>query len=232
MVRQITIAVAIIGVAVGIRVYLNTRDPLTSFDMLAYIDGRIARQEDEKDVRCWSSVSKLQMFLADAPIAPTARAIRIEGHRQLIQSLWHEAQARSDGDNLIDGETVAEIIARRFPMERDPTGTVRCSLDSPPGVLFVGPADYKDYNDTIEPWRLLQSWTLQHTDDSGRVTLDPPFSQEALDEIKEFLLVYDIMVMRYAKHLARERRRQTIDDDAMKEAFTLDSKLVAPSTGS
>ena len=55
----------------------------------AYLDGRVGVQENQKNVRCWSSFNKLQeMFITNCEISEEAKSERIEKHMRLIRSIW------------------------------------------------------------------------------------------------------------------------------------------------
>ena len=86
-----------------------------------------------------------------------------------------------------------------------------------------------DYSDTIEAWRLLQTWAARRTDESGQMTLAPPFSEKALTAFHDFLLVYDIAVLRHARAIASERKLPKVDAESMNLAFSADRRPQRPS---
>ena len=207
------IAAALVGAAAafGVRHFATG----STFDMMEHINSRITAHEDVGDVRCWSSVSKLQSFLAESAIEPMAQAARVEGHRQVIESIWLDASSASGRKRQIEAAAVDAIIKRRFPYVEDASGALQCRLVSTPDVIQIPSSDVRDYGTTIEPWRLLQSWIMQRVE--GQRT--PAFSPEALNVLKDFLLVYDLTIMRHAGKLARERQLAAIDERAMRDAF-------------
>ena len=198
--------------------------PPPPFDMLAYLDAQVATQEDGKDVRCWSSLCKLQMFLTGAPIDDQAIGVRIESHMGLIESIWEQAGVKHPYEPMISEATVAEILDRRFPYYRGEKG-IRFDMGGALVPIDIITDAMLDYSDTVEPWRLLQSWASYHTDLNGRLSLKPQFNQQALHVLHEFLLNYDLAIMKYARRIAEGNKASRIDASAMSEAFDLESKL-------
>jgi hypothetical protein len=196
-----------------------------AFDLLGYVDREINAQEDVRDVRCWSSVNKLQMFLAEAPITTDGAAERIERHKALIESIWVDASKGVAPTTEIGAEAVKAVISRRFPHQLDAATGARFTLKEPPGSIQLSAQDVKDYGDTIEGWRLIQSWALSHTNASGALTLKPAFGRDALRELKDFLRVYDLAVMRYARHKAMRAQASSIDATAMRAGFDLETAI-------
>lgn len=193
-----------------------------AWDMLAALDKHVMVQEDTKDVRCWSSVSRLQMLLAGTELDTEARNARVEQHQILIESIWKDSRATSNVE-LIAAHAVEDVLKRRFPRQVAEDGTVQFAPRGYPGIT-VSPDDLKDYSDTIEPWRLLQSWALTHVH-QGRLALSPQFAPAALDTLHEFLLVYDVAVLRHANAEAFRQKKQGIDRSAMVAGFRLERLL-------
>jgi len=54
----------------------------------AYLDGRVGVQENQKNVCCWNSFNKIQMFITNCEISEEAKSERIEKHMHLIRSIW------------------------------------------------------------------------------------------------------------------------------------------------
>jgi len=90
------VAWAIVGSGEGQEIE-SPPSPKTAFDMLNFLDEKVGVQEDQKDVRCWSSFNKLQMFITNCEIDEGAKAARISEHMRLIQALY-ESSARQVGD--------------------------------------------------------------------------------------------------------------------------------------
>lgn len=201
-----------------------------NWNLLAYLDNRIAEQESQQDVRCWSSVSKLQMFIAESYIEPRAISMRIDMHKQLIESIWRNAQQHGGASPVIDERTVAAVLRRRFfyPTVRD--GSFHFTLSTAPHEIIVKKDDVMDYDDTIESWRLLQSWALMHTNAQGKLSLSPQFSESATNVLSRFLVVYDVAVMRYAHYQATASKKSLIDEDVIKQAMALEENLKIPDT--
>jgi hypothetical protein len=193
----------------------------TGFDMLGYLDERIACQEDEKDVRCWSSVNKIQMFLAGAAINHDAMGVRVENYMKLFDSVWQE----SVGDSLeheveIPVARLLGILKLRFPHSTDAeTGEVEFTFSQQSEPVLVMADSIKDYSDTIEAWRLLQAWASRKTDKTGKLTLTPVFSRDAIDAFHKFLVAYDIAILKNARRIANDRKLVKIDDVSMELAF-------------
>ncbi len=191
----------------------------SSFDMLGYIDAGIAKQEDCKDVRCWSSVNKIQMFISGISIEHAAIGTRVERYVELIQDTWQDASQQCT-DTEISKETLVATLARRFPHSTDPaTKKVGFDFDGQAELITISPEAVTDYSDTIEAWRLLQTWAVRQTDATGRVNLSPGFSREAIDAFRDFLVVYDIALLKHAKEIAHQQKRSKVDVDIMNLAF-------------
>ena len=192
-----------------------------SYDMLDYLDEKIACQENNKDVRCWSSVNKLQMFVAGATIEHDAVGVRIEKYHELIDDVW-KASANDVTDSISVDRLQAEL-AKRFPHDVDESSgkfTFRFSEEDSP-VLVMDDL-VKDYSDTIETWRLLQSWASNKTAQNGDLQIDPVFSEAAIEAFHDFLSSYDIALLKRAKQIANNRKLTVIDGLSMAMAFDFD----------
>ena len=152
--------------------------PSQSFNMLAYLDERVGTQEDEKDVRCWSSFNKLQMFITQCEITEDAKIARIEQHMLLIQSLWKAAGAKQQAGDYISAKAVRAVMTERFPHVDTDEG-IKFDLGENNPVLVAADA-IRDYSDTIEPWRLFQTWAARKLDEKGKLILSRQFDQKAL----------------------------------------------------
>lgn len=228
--RRLTQVVLVLSATAVAAYIVADRDDPTSpnvgFDMLGYLDSRVAAQEDEKDVRCWSSFCKLQMFVAGAPIDEDAVAARIEEHRQLIESIWQQASREHVDGPVISAAAVKDVLRRRFPHVDDDVQGTTFVLEGITGPIQIGSEELTDYSDTIEPWRLLQAWASSHTDDAGRLALSPSLDEEALVALYNFLKVYDLAILKHARTIAREHKLAVVDEPTMVAAFDLESRLV------
>lgn len=192
-----------------------------SLDMLAFLDDKISCQEDEKDVRCWSSVNKIQMFLAGSEISHEAVSARIENYMQMIDSIWQDAKTVGAENGVIPKASLSTVLTQRFPHEIDSdTNEAKFQFaDQSEPVLVLADA-LQDYGDTIEPWRLLQTWASRKTDRQGKLTITPVFSHEALQEFYGFLKVYDIALLKHASQIANRRKLAEVDAESMNLAFS------------
>ncbi len=189
------------------------------FDMLAFAQERISTQEDKKDVRCWSSFNKLQMFLTQCEFTEDVKAVRVEEHLRLLQSIWQEAQQRAPAGGYIPAEAVEAVLNRRFPqVSRD--DTVQFGLKSGGSALSrLTGDDLRDYGDTIEPWRLIQAWAMRSLDPKGKLGITPQFDEKALHVLYRFLRAYDLVVLQAARDIAHEKRLSVIDATSISAAF-------------
>ena len=212
----------LLGAAVGAFFVGSTSISVTKdsdFDVLHYIDEGIAQQEDCKDVRCWSSVNKIQMFISGISIEHAAIGTRVERYVELIQDTWQDA-AKQCQEAEISKEQLLSTLTRRFPHNTDPvTKTVSFDFVGHPLLITISPESVTDYSDTIEAWRLLQTWAVRQTDATGRVDLHPGFSREAIDAFHDFLVVYDIAVLKHAKEIAHQQKRSKVNVEIMNRAF-------------
>ena len=219
--------IVVVVVAVVAAVAIARRDPgptsetakpaKTAYEMLVYLDGRVGVQENQKDVRCWSSFNKLQMFITNCEISEEAKSERIEQHMRLIQSIYDEAAESAPAKNLISASAVAAILRMRFPKVDTAEGT-QFNLGGETPTLVVAES-LKDYSDTIEPWRLLQTWASRQVDGKGNWKLSAQFDEEALKELYEFFRAYDLALLHKAREHAMERKLGQIDAEAIAAAF-------------
>jgi len=195
----------------------TSQSPGPPYEMLTYLDDRVGVQENQKDVRCWSSFNKLQMFITNCEISEEAKSERIEQHMLLIESLYNEASQRVPEKELITATTIDEILRVRFP-QVDTTEGTQFNLGDGSSTLVVAEA-IKDYSDTIEPWRLLQTWASHQVDNEGKWKRDTQFGEGALKELYEFFRTYDLALLRKAREHAMERKLGHIDAEAVAAAF-------------
>lgn len=195
----------------------TSQSPGPPYEMLTYLDDRVGVQENQKDVRCWSSFNKLQMFITNCEISEEAKSERIEQHMRLIESLYNEASQRVPEKELITATTIDEILRVRFP-QVDTTEGTQFNLGDGSSTLVVAEA-IKDYSDTIEPWRLLQTWASHQVDNEGKWKRDTQFGEGALKELYEFFRTYDLALLRKAREHAMERKLGHIDAEAVAAAF-------------
>lgn len=195
----------------------TSQSPGPPYEMLTYLDDRVGVQENQKDVRCWSSFNKLQMFITNCEISEEAKSERIEQHMRLIESLYNEASQRVPEKELITATIIDEILRVRFP-QVDTTEGTQFNLGDGSSTLVVAEA-IKDYSDTIEPWRLLQTWASHQVDNEGKWKRDTQFGEGALKELYEFFRAYDLALLRKAREHAMERKLGHIDAEAVAAAF-------------
>ncbi len=200
--------------------------PPASFNMLGYLDKQVGQKENRKDVRCWSSFNKLGMFLTGCEIDEAAKSERIEQHMKLIQSLWETAREQSNGMDTIPAKAISQVLKDRFPQATGGTGV---SFQFGGGAPTLVMADaLRDYDDTIEPWRLLQTWASHNIGEHGWFASPQPFSEEALAVMYSFLKAFDLAVQREARRVAVERQLAGIDAEAMAAAFEGSSQEKTP----
>ncbi|MFK7769962.1 MAG: hypothetical protein AB8B55_22330 [Mariniblastus sp.] len=230
----------ILLIAVGVGVYLvrptgsqpsessvasGSTNTSASYEMLDHIDQAIYEQENNKDVRCWSSVNKIQMFLSNMPIESEAIGQRVECYVDLINSVWKQcAESESTADpntKEISKSGLVKILQSRFPHSVDEkTSETKFNFGTENGLsLTIEEEAVEDYSDTIEGWRLLQSWAQRKTDEKGKLTLSPTFSKDAVIAFRDFLVVYDIALLKNAKKVAMADKVPKVDVETMKKAF-------------
>ena len=214
----VVVVAAIAAVAIARRGPEATSEPAKpEYEMLAYLDGRVGLQENQKDVRCWSSFNKLQMFITNCEISEEAKSERIEQHMRLIQSIFGGSAKRVPTKKLIPATAVAAVLRARFPQVDTALGT-QFNMGSGTPTLVVADA-LKDYSDTIEPWRLLQTWASRQVDSQGKWKPEAQFDEGALKELYEFFRAYDLALLRKARENAIERKLGHIDAAAVAAAF-------------
>ena len=195
--------------------------------MLTFLDQQIAIQEDVKDVRCWSSVNKIQTFISGLPVDTEAIGQRVECYVGMLDQVWDQCASENQGQP-VTADRVKRFLEDRFPEITRQVNEVLKPEDNDgfDMTLFESREQcdaIKDYSDTIESWRLLQSWLLRKVDvpaTQGAV----PFSEDALVELKRFLVVYDINLLKRARVVAMEKKLARVNVEVMKEAFDLQWK--------
>ena len=191
--------------------------PAAAFDMLSFLDERVGFQEDQKDVRCWSSFNKLQMFITNCEIDEGAKAARISEHMRLIQALYESSAPQAGDEGYINADAVKAALEDRFPQgnEVEEKG-VHLGGRFP---TLVGAEELRDYSDTIEPWRLLQTWASRQLDAQGMWRLERQFDESALGALYDFFRLYDLAMLRRARDHAFDRKLTKIDAEAITAAF-------------
>ncbi len=190
--------------------------------MLTYIDRQIAQQEDVKDVRCWSSVNKIQTFISGLPIDTQAIGQRVECYIELLDSFWMKCST-GDQTSSISASDLRRLLQTEFPaivqiMDRAQLSEKIDEFDFNFTEIQQQCDAIEDYSDTIESWRLLQSW-------AQRKVLEPdkqnpkPFSNDALAELKRFLVAYDIELLKRARMVAMANKQARVNVDFMNQAF-------------
>jgi len=195
--------------------------------MLTFIDQQIAVQEDVKDVRCWSSVNKIQTFISGLPVDTEAIGQRVEFYIEMLDDIWHRCVSDNKGQP-VTADQVQVYLNDRFPEIARQVNVVLKPEDNDgfDMSLFTSKEQcdaVKDYSDTIESWRLLQSWLLRKVD-VPTAQVSAPFDDEALLELKRFLVVYDINLLKRARVVAMENKLARVNVEVMKEAFNLQWK--------
>lgn len=186
--------------------------------MLEAIESQIADQEDVKDVRCWSSVNKIQTFLSGLPVELESNGRRVERYVGLIEDVWREAAENAKG-NEIGSEALYNVFESRFPENVSMVdGKVKFDFGGQLASISILEEAVQDYSDTIESWRLLQSWALRKATQGGNEPV-AAFSQDSLDQFRDFLVVFDIALLKSAKDVAMERKFASIDVKTMDLAF-------------
>ena len=155
------------------------------------------------------------MFAAGAPIEHDALAVRIESYNDLLDSIWGEAAEQTADE--ISAQRLVQVLKGTFPGSGDEWDKF-AFLKSDEQELVMNDL-VTDYSDTIESWRIIQSWVARKVDRNGTVNISPPFSQSALDEFQKFLIKFDIALLRHAKDVAEQNRKSVVDAESMRLAF-------------
>jgi len=96
---------------------------------------------------------------------------------------------------------------------------VQFSLGADDRPLVIDSEALRDYSDTIEPWRLLQTWATTHLDEEARLRISPQFSQGALQVLYRFFRAYDLAMLQQSRRFAHEKKLSHIDADSVVAAF-------------
>lgn len=202
--------------------------------MLRFVESQISDQEDVKDVRCWSSVNKIQTFLSGMPVELDAIGHRVERYVALIDEIWLAANEDRAGSAEVEIEEAVflQVLKAKFPKHVVVSdGKTSFEFEERFESLKILDDSLKDYGDTIESWRLLQSWALRKESQNpggenveGRI----PFSDKSLTQFRDFLVVFDIALLKTSKDVAMERKIGSVDVESMNIAFDqLQSDAVA-----
>ena len=197
-----------------------------TFDLLKFLESEIQKQEDKKDVRCWSSVRKLQMYLTQMPISSRAIAVRIRFHKKIIDGIF--TKANINGDKNLSLDTLNKIIKKNYPYITDKTSSTIFKIKEKNffRVIKIKKDDLKDYKDTIEKWRLLQSWAFNKSVTTKDSKKNLGITKNAALKLKEFLPLFDLALMKYAREIALAKKSESINKDIMEEAFSIETKIV------
>lgn len=188
--------------------------------MLGLVEAHIADQEDVKDVRCWSSVNKIQTFLSGLPVELEANSQRVERYVMMIEEIWIESKALTTDDE-IDADVLISVLKSRFPENVTVTeGKPKFDFGRELASLEIIEDAIQDYSDTIESWRLLQSWALRKASQPSPVENDVrAFKAEALEQFRDFLVVFDVGLLKASKEVAMDRKFSSIDAATIDIAF-------------
>jgi hypothetical protein len=206
----------------GVETSSTSTAELPSMKMLAYIESKIADQEDVKDVRCWSSVNKIQTFLSGLPVELEANSRRIELYVAMIEDVWLECCEATAAES-IEQTTLIDVLKTRFPENvKEENGNAKYDFGGRLATIEILEEAIEDYSDTIESWRLLQSWALRKAsqiNDGNDAQSAAMFSPDSLRQFRDFLVVFDIALLKSAKDVAMERKRGAVDAETMTIAF-------------
>jgi len=189
-----------------------------SMVMLQTIEGEIAKQEDIKDVRCWSSVNKIQTFISGMPVELEANGQRVERYVELIEEVW-QASSESKVGPEIESDVLVSVLKSKFPANVTVAEEVAFEFGSEFGSLKDLNDSMKDYRDTIESWRLLQSWALRKASQESSSENETPFSSMSILQFREFLVAFDLGLLKACKSVAMERKLGSIDSKTVDIAF-------------
>jgi len=188
--------------------------------MLGMVETHIADQEDVKDVRCWSSVNKIQTFLSGLPVELEANSQRVERYVQMIEEIWIDSKSLSTSDD-VDADVLIRVLKSRFPENVSVVeGKPKFDFGRELASLAIIEDAIKDYSDTIESWRLLQSWALRKASQPAEPeTTKHAFTAEALEQFRNFLVVFDVGLLKASKGVAMDRKFSSIDAATIDIAF-------------
>jgi len=169
--------------------------PKAAFDTLSFLDEKVGFQEDHEG----------------------AKAARISEHMRLIQALYESSALQVGEGGYIDAGAVKAALGDRFPQENEVEEKgVHLGGRFP---TLVGVEELRDYSDTIEPWRLLQTWASRQLDAQGTWRLEKQFDESALGALYDFFRLYDLAMLRRARDNAFDRKLTKIDAEAIAAAF-------------
>ena len=136
---------------------------------------------------------------------------------RLIQALYESSAPQAGDEGYINADAVKAALEDRFPQgnEVEEKG-VHLGGRFP---TLVGVEELRDYSDTIEPWRLLQTWASRQLDAQGMWRLERQFDESALGALYDFFRLYDLAMLRRARDHAFDRKLTKIDAEAIAAAF-------------
>ena len=141
----------------------------------------------------------------------------MDQHIDFIQTIYEETAAASPGSQAITDITLTRYLKHRFAMNNDIDG-VSFKLTGSARILVEGEA-LQDYSDTVESWRLIQTWASRHQLPGGKSALTHHFTRTALEKLQVFIQAYDLAILRRAGRAALARKQSRIDRKAMLAGF-------------
>ena len=126
------------------------------------------------------------MFITNCEIDEGAKAARISEHMRLIQALYESSAPQAGDEGYINADAVKAALEDRFPQGNEVEEKGVYSGGRFP--TLVGVEELRDYSDTIEPWRLLQTWASRQLDAQGMWRLERQFDESALGALYDFFL--------------------------------------------
>ena len=133
----------------------------------------------------------------------------------MLDSIW--SKAAEEVADEISAPQLVKTLKAKFPGANDEWEKFAFLSDSEPDLVMNDL--FTDYSDTIESWRIIQSWVARKADRDGKVSIAPPLSQTALDEFQQFLIKFDIALLRHAKNIAEQNKKSVVDAQSMRMAF-------------
>ena len=173
---------------------------------------RAATLEDNRDVKCWTSLKLLETFIAGIPLAPESTYAKTEVTKNYLDQIWAKAD-QAARTSVIGGEAFRRVTQQVVPSRTD--SLLDYTVTFPDRDVQVRYHDVDNYHQTVEPIRLLQTLAKEvQRNNPQRKGLSP----QAVNEATQVAALLCTLVLREANIVATELQHAQISGADVFEA--------------
>ncbi len=185
--------------------------------MVAELEVLAGRLEGDKDVKCWTSFKQLETFIAGCQLDPRTTHLKVAAVKSYVDHVWKEAATHTK--DVISREELDATVSRIFP--HTSLELVRFTVQLGTITVTVPFHDVTNYEDTVEPLRLLQTLAKEVQAQSPE---RPALTMGAIESARHLIALLSTALLREAAEIARARRHASIEAEDLLE---VDRRLAA-----